>query len=347
MTHPSYTLPDLGWSAQFQSQLSLADFETLRPARIAAVHRSRLEGLSADGPVDLTLPPDLPAGDTAVGDWVLYAPDTGRMSRVLDRTSLLKRRAAGTGAVDQLIAANVDTLLIVTSANADFNPARLERYLALAHAAGAQPLIVVTKSDLCADPDLVQDALRKVARTVPHVALDARDPAAAGALADWCGKGQTLACVGSSGVGKSTLVGTLTGQALATQGIREDDAKGRHTTTSRALYRLPAGGWLIDTPGMRALRLTGVEDGIDQVFDDIADLAAQCRFGDCTHETEPGCAVQAAIADGNLSPDRLARWQKLRREDRHNSETIAQARARGRAFGKMVRQVTREKKDRR
>jgi ribosome small subunit-dependent GTPase A len=201
-----------------------------------------------------------------VGDWVLLEPRTLRPRRLLQRRSLLKRRAAGTGRDVQLIAANVDTLLVVSSCNQDFNPARLERYLALARACDVTPVIVLTKADLVETP---QELVRAASRFLPDVlaeALDARDPLQALRLAPWCAPGQTVALVGSSGVGKSTLVNTLTGVGrIATQPVRLDDDRGRHTTTARTLHRLAAGGWLLDTPGMRELQLTDSAAGLDDV----------------------------------------------------------------------------------
>jgi ribosome biogenesis GTPase len=246
----------------------------------------------------------------------------------------------------QLIGANLDTLAILTSCNAEFSLARLERYLALARSGGAMPLVVLTKAD-SADPEPFVAAAQKATRGGTVLHLDARAPEAVAAMAPWCGRGQTLALVGSSGVGKSTLAAGLTGQALATGGIREDDARGRHTTTSRHLLRALAGGWLMDTPGMRELRLSDAADGIAATFDDIDALAAGCRFGDCRHEGEPGCSVQAAIAEGSLDASRLKRWRKLVREDRMNSETIAESRARHRAFNRMARDAMSAKRARR
>ncbi|MGE4528713.1 MAG: GTPase RsgA, partial [Rhodospirillaceae bacterium] len=173
--------------------------------------------------------------------------------------------------------------------------------------------------------------------------LDARDANAAAGLGAWCGPGQTVALLGSSGVGKSTLVNTLSGSAAATAAVRADDDRGRHTTTARALHRLECGGWLLDTPGMRELQLADARDGLDEVFDDIVALAQDCRFSDCTHNAEPGCAVQAAIAAGSLDPQRLARWRKLSAEDAFNTASLAERRARDRAFGKMVRSVIKDK----
>jgi len=335
----SLTLPDLGWSVFFSGQCPGQGAEaTANPFRIAEVHRDRLTALSPGGEAMLTCGPALTTGDIAVGDWVL-ADASGRITRRLDRQTEIKRRAAGTAAQAQLIAANVDVLFLTTSCNADFNPARLERYLALARGSGAFAVVLLTKADHCDDPRRYAREVERLDPMLPAIPLDARDPAELANLASWVRPGQTAALLGSSGVGKSTLLNGLTGAAAATRGIREEDAKGRHTTTARALRQMTNGGWLIDTPGMRALRLTGTEAGIEAVFGDIETLAQSCRFSDCTHGDEPGCAVQAAIADGTLDPARLDRWRKLLRENTRNSETLAQARARDKGFGKMVRGV--------
>jgi ribosome biogenesis GTPase / thiamine phosphate phosphatase len=323
------TLADLGWSAPFAAQTE--DGEPGTPARVSEVTRDTLTVLTPDGPQSI-----LPAESTglyAVGDWVMT--DGLRTLRRLDRATEIARRAAGPTADRQLIAANVDTLAIVTSCNADFNVARLERYLAMASSAGCLPLIVLTKADQSDDPrDYVRTASR-LSSLVTAFALDARDSEDVARLNAWCGRGQTLALVGSSGVGKTTIQNRLTGVDAATQGIREDDAKGRHTTTSRSLRPTLAGGWLIDTPGIRELQLSDAADGIEAVFSDVTDLIGQCRFSDCAHVCEPGCAVQAAIAEGILDPGRLDRWRKLEREDRFNSEAVNERHARARSFGKM------------
>ncbi len=331
----TFTLQDLGWSNHFARQTG--GDET--PARIAAVHRDRLDALTASGP--LSLLPGEAAGDYAVGDWVLT--DGVRALAPLERQTILARRAAGTDARRQLIAANVDTLFITTSCNADFNPARLERYLALAAEAGCFPVIVLTKADLADDPRDWERRAEALQPMLTAIAVDARDAGDVAGLLAWCGRGQTAALVGSSGVGKTTLLNAMTGAEEATAGIREDDAKGRHTTTARALRQMINGGWVIDTPGMRALRLADAADGIETLFADIGALAALCRFGDCTHESEPGCAVQAGITEGTLDPDRLRRWRKLKSEEARNSETLAEARARDKSFGKMVRAAMKEK----
>lgn len=343
-TTPPQTLSDLGWSNHFQRQLTPADPDGTRPVRVSDVHRDRVGGLSVDGPLSLVPPPGLSTGEVAVGDWVLGDPATGRLVRVLDRSTGLVRRAAGEVARVQHIAANVDTAFLTTSCNADFNEARIERYLALIHAGAIAPVVVLTKADMADDPDRWIDRLRAIAPRVPALALDARGPEVAGRLGPWCGRGQTVCFLGSSGVGKSTLAAALTGRDLATAAIREDDAKGRHTTTARSLLAIPGGGWLIDTPGMRELRLTDAADGVEATFADLALLARGCRFADCGHESEPGCAVQAAIRAGTLDPTRLERWRKLEREDRWNSASVADLRARSRRFGRMTRDAGRMKR---
>jgi len=338
-----YSLKDLGWSPFFAQQTCATP--EIEPFRISAVHRDRLTALGGLGEVTLTTPNHSSTGDYAVGDWVL-ADDQNRISQRFDRQTLIQRRAAGTDARTQLIAANVDVLFIVSSCNDDFSIPRLERYLALAYEAECYPVILLTKADLSDDPQGFAHQVAQVAPTAPVLCLDAQNPTDLQAVADWCRPGQTAAFVGSSGVGKTTLTNGLTDQQAATGAIREDDAKGRHVTTSRALRRMANGGWIIDTPGMRALRMVDAGAGISQVFDDIAQLAQSCRFDDCQHGSEPGCAIRQAIATGALDPARLARWGKLQREDQYNSETLAQSHARDRAFGKMVRNAQNSAKKR-
>lgn len=338
MTNPTYA--DLGWTAHFARQ---ADAETAHPLRIIDVHRSAVTALGPEGSVNLSAPEG--TGLLAVGDWVTATE--GAITHVFDRQSSLKRQAAGEAAREQLIAANVTTLGIVTSCNADFNLRRLERYLVLAADAGCLPLVILTKADQTHDAEDYVGRTQALSTLLIAIAIDATDPLEIKRLYPWCRAGDTLALVGSSGVGKTTIRNALTGEEEATQGIREDDARGRHTTTSRAMRRTLAGGWLIDTPGMRALPLTDVSQGIEAVFADIEELAHACRFSDCAHDTEPGCAVQAAVKDGTLDPDRIRRWRKLKAEDRHNSETLAEARSRDKKFGKMVRSVTARKRSER
>lgn len=337
MNNAEYSFADLGWDQTFQSQLSIEDAETFRPYRVTEVHRNALNAITTDGPARLPMTGDLVDHGVAVGDWILVEKDTGRPTRVLDRKSLLKRRAAGTEPSAQLIAANVDTLFIVSSCNADFNVARLERYLALARQAEIEPVLILTKADLCDDPAGFR---RKSEVALPGIVVEtviATSDQVAETFEPWCSGGQTAALLGSSGVGKTTIINVLTGAASRTEDIRSDDSKGRHTTTRRSMFRTNTGGWLIDTPGMRALRLADVKEGVEMVFQDVADLAATCRFNDCAHDSEPGCAVQAAISAGDLDRARVARWQKLRLEDLRHSESLAEYHTRSRNTQKTYR----------
>lgn len=332
-------LQQLGWQPFFAQQTSVDDLTHRPPVRVVEVHRNGLH-VRGDG-IDQLIPP---GPEATVGDWLLLDREQPGASRVLERKSLFKRRAPGTDRKLQLIAANVDTAFLVTSCNADFNVARLERYAALAFEAEVQPVIVLTKADLCEAPQTYVARAEAVSARAPVVAVNALSAEPMERLAHWCGAGQTVAFLGSSGVGKSTLVNGLADhEAAATAGIREDDAKGRHTTTRRQLHVLASGCAVLDTPGMRELQLTDAEAGIADVFADLAELATGCRFGDCQHVTEPGCAVQAAVARGEVEPDRLRRWGKLAAEERFNSLSLAERRAKDKSFGKMVRSAMAEK----
>jgi ribosome biogenesis GTPase len=311
----------LGWSLYFEDQLMSGERHLLR-MRIATVHRTKLIARSPSGTVRLRLSDGTRTSGFAVGDWVLVAPETHLLCRRLDRRTLLQRHGGG-GHVTQLIAANVDTLFIVTSCNEEFSPARLERYLALANDAGTTPVVVLTKIDRATDAESFRLQTEALQRGLAVLLLNATAPEAAQTLAPWCGVGQTAAFVGSSGVGKSTLLNTLAGKSAqdgqATGPVRETDAKGRHTTTSRSLHLTETGGWVIDTPGMRSLNLGGLSTGLDELFEEIVDLAPRCRFRDCTHAHEPGCAVRAAIEAKTVDPARLDRWRKLCDENRKNT----------------------------
>lgn len=339
--------PDLaafGWSPFFQTQLSIEDLNDTRPARVIAVHRGEWDVSSPDfeGRVrePATLSEETPV---TVGDWVLLDATTHTVLRLLDRHSLFQRRAAGVEAKMQLIAANVDTVFIVSSCNKDFNLARLERYLILAQEAGSTPVVVLTKADLMDDATELRRSAEHLLPGLVVECVDARDPEAVSALKPWCDVGQTVALLGSSGVGKSTLVNSLAGADIQdVGGIREDDSKGRHTTSGRTLHRLDVGGWLLDTPGMRELQMADVEDGISDFYSDIIDLSGSCKFSDCQHETEPGCAVRAAVDAGELEANRVARYRKLAIESEFNSLSVAERRARDKAFGKRIKAVDKE-----
>jgi len=322
------------------------------PVRVLEVHRGSLRVAGEN--TDRLIP--LPALDESaededrptVGDWLLLDRESLHFGRLLFRQGLFKRRSAGTSGRTQLIAANIDTVFIVSSCNQEFNEARLERYLVLAREAGVFPVVVLTKADLCGDPESYAQRARSLFPSLLVESVNALDSTTLGGLEAFCGRGQTVALLGSSGVGKSTLVNSLT-QSLsaATGSIREDDDKGRHTTTGRTFFRLKSGGWLVDTPGMREIQLTETAQGIREVFEELEALAARCRFVDCTHASEPGCAVRTAIDRGEIEEARVGRWKKLASEERRNSETLAERRARDKSFGKMVRSVLRDKTDRR
>lgn len=316
----------LGWSGFFADQIE-DDEADLVPVRVAHIHRARMSGYCATGPVDLALPANSFTGDYAVGDFVLAEAGDFLVRRRLERLSLLSRRMSDGST--QLSGANIDALFIVTSCNGDFNVPRLERFLAMAGQSEIAPVLVLTKADTAEDvaPFVAQAAA--LARDLPVVVVDPRQPDARMKLQPWFGPGKTVALTGSSGVGKSTLVNTLvgadeaTGQLTGT--IRHHDSKGRHTTTARSLHPVAGGGWVLDSPGIRTLHLGESAEGLDVVFAEISELATQCKFSNCTHSHEPSCAVLAAVAQGSIDPERFSRWRKLQDE---NAAAVAPRRRR-------------------
>lgn len=313
------TLAALGWTSFFSEQVSNEEAQRCYPVRVMAVHRGKIA--VSGGGLQLSITPYIPGAlpsdaHPTVGDWLLVDDATLEPVRVLHRMNLFKRRAPGDPRKEQMIAANIDTLFIVASCNQDFSVARLERYLVLAREVGVSPVVVLTKTDLTGTPEEYAAAARAIEQGLRVETVNGRDPADVARLVAYCGMGQTVALLGSSGVGKSTLVNTLRGSNnIATQAIRASDDTGRHTTTVREMHRLDHGGWLLDTPGMRELQLSDAGDGIAEVFDDFSLTAQDCRFSNCAHGGEPGCAVRAAIADGALTMERFNRWRQLAAED--------------------------------
>jgi ribosome biogenesis GTPase len=314
-THAS-ELMRLGWSSFFGDQVGEDEID-LVPVRIAHIHRARLSGYSPYGSMDLTLPASGSTGDYAVGDFVLVQPDDFLVRRRLERISLLSRRMSDGSS--QLSGANIDTLFIVTSCNGDFNVPRLERFLAMAGQSQISPVIVLTKADTAENAGPFVAQATALSRDLPVVVIDPRNSGTLAKLQPWFDVGKTVALTGSSGVGKSTLVNTLVaaedGPAQLTGTIRDHDSKGRHTTTARSLHLVSGGGLVLDSPGIRTLHLGEIADGLDVVFAEISELATQCKFSNCTHSHEPSCAVLAAVASGDVDPERFSRWRKLQDEN--------------------------------
>jgi ribosome biogenesis GTPase len=309
---PKIDLGALGWEAEFAAELEPPEL----PGRVAVQHRGEYVVLTELGELRARLPGRLLHSGVAaaVGDWVALEEST--IVRVLPRRTALVRQAAGRETQAQVLAANVDVAFVVTSLGPDLEPRRLERYLTLVWESGATPVIVLTKADL--HPDAAEQALavEAVAIGVPVHVVSAVTGEGCDELEQYLQPGATVVLLGSSGVGKSTLVNRFAGvEVLRTQPVREDDGKGRHTTTHRELILLPRGGVLIDTPGLRELQLWETSDtAFGDAFADVEELAADCRFADCGHLHEPGCAVLAAVDDGRLPLDRLRSWRKLQRE---------------------------------
>jgi ribosome biogenesis GTPase len=321
------SLAALGWTARLDAAFAALARPDLIPARVAAVHRGRIDLVTgAAPPAAETLAgaiggrlrhraataADLPA----VGDWVAADPATGAVHAVLPRRGGIARAAGDGRAEPQVLAANVDLALVVGSLNRDLNLRRLERFLTLAADAEAEALVVLSKADLSADPAAEALAVRSaLGGSVPVLAISVVDGTGMEALEAWLQPGRTAVLLGSSGVGKTTLLNHLTGADRPTLPVREHDDRGRHTTSHRELVPLASGALVIDTPGLRLPRVWEQAAGVRTVFADVEALAAQCRFRDCSHRGEPGCAVAAAIADGRLREDRLAGMEQLAREE--------------------------------
>jgi len=307
----SFDLSVLGWNAGLAESLTPG----LEPARVVTVHRGELDVYTAAGIVRVKLPGRLvfDGTDLAVGDWI--GLDGSVVRSALPRRSALTRNAAGRATAAQTLVANVDLAFLVSSLGPELDPRRIERYLVTIWESGAAPEIVLTKADRAVDPGPLVASVEAVALGVLVHVVSARTGQGCDELRARISPGTTAVLLGSSGVGKSTLVNRFAGDELmATTETRTDDDKGRHTTSHRELILLPGGGIVIDTPGLRELQLWNAAGGIDEAFADIEELAGQCRFGDCTHTLEPGCAVLAAVAAGTLATGRLENWRKLQRE---------------------------------
>ncbi len=311
----------IGWKPFFQQQVPSDMLEAVVVARVSAHYGSEVLLLNETGEFRVPVQLAESAGEIAVGDWLVLNPQDKRAIQRLERQTLLSRKASGKEVKPQVIAANLDALFIVSSCNEEFNLSRIERYLALALQAGITPIVVLTKADLCENPADLRQQAEQLHVGLPVEAIDAREPEQAKVLMKWCGPGQSVALLGSSGVGKSTLANTLGAGELATGEIREDDGKGRHTTTWRSLHLLPDAGVLVDNPGIRELQLPDCQDGLAELFEDVVRFIADCRFRDCSHEGNAGCAVMAAIESGELTERRFASFQKLIAEQAHNSRS--------------------------
>ena len=340
-------LQQLGWKRFFDAQLTPSERDTCQLVRVSAHHRGQLlvRGEADEFAIPLALAQAAP--DPAVGDWLVVDPDTHRVIRALQRTSLMSRVAAGLKVRTQHIAANIDTIFIVMSCNEDFNLSRTERYLALVLQSGATPVVVLTKSDLVEDRWSLIREVEQLHGGLVVEAMDARDPDQARQLTDWCGPGQTVALVGSSGVGKSTIANSLGTQTQEVGEIRTTDGKGRHTTTWRSLHLLDCGGVLIDNPGMRELKLPGCDEGVAEVFVDVLEISRRCRFHDCRHQGDAGCAFPAAIAAGEIDERRFQSFVKLDAEQQHYDRTLQERRQRDRQFGRMYKATIADKDRRR
>lgn len=338
----------LGWDRAWTEAFASCAADGARPARVVAVHRETSIVRDGDGDRPVTVSGSfrfaaLARSDyPAVGDWVVLDGDV--IDAILPRRSVFKRMAAdgsrrGASLDDeQVMASNIDLALLVAGLDNDFNLRRIERYLAVAWSSAIDPIVILNKADLADDVDGRLVAVDAIAPGVTTIALSARTGEGLDELRDHLRPGTTAAILGSSGVGKSTLVNALLGDERQAIGeVRASDSRGRHTTTHRELFELPGGGALVDTPGIRALEVLGAETGIETAFDDVVDLAADCRFSDCRHDGEPGCAVHAALGDGRLTEERLASHRKLEREAaRIARESDPRARAEHRRTWKLI-----------
>jgi ribosome biogenesis GTPase len=344
------TLDQLGWSAAFAAAHAPHTAVGREPARVLAEDRGSYVVQTAGGERRAAITGRFrheAAGDPAlypaVGDWVTVdgAREDAAIHAVLPRRTAIVRQAPGKATAAQVVGANVDVVFIVVSLNLDLNMRRLERYLAVAWESGAEPVVILSKADLVDDPTVLMAEVERIAIGASILAVSAIDGRGLDEVRARIGPGRTAAFVGSSGVGKSTLLNRLAGEDRAVvKEVRADDDRGRHTTTRRQLHILPDGGLILDTPGMRELALWD-PDGVEQSFPEVDELVATCRFGNCQHNGEPGCAIAAALASGSLEASRYEAWRKLQREARHQVRRVdalarAEERRKWKAIGKAV-----------
>jgi ribosome biogenesis GTPase len=318
-------LEELGWSSFFAEAWRDLAAEGSVPGRVIVAHSRVLRLRGAEGEFQAAVSGRLrhrarrPEERPAVGDWVAFSPPSGSgralVHAVLPSRTAFVRRAAGDLAVQQILAANVDTVFLVMGLDRDYNPRRIERALVLAWESGALPVVLLNKADVCDDADARRTEVEAAAPGVSVLVLAAKEGTGLDALSPWLERGKTVALLGSSGVGKSTIVNRLLGEERQrTREVRSSDQRGRHTTTHRELVTLPRGGLLLDTPGLREIQLWASDEALSSAFSDLEALAPGCRFRDCAHDSEPGCAVRAAVEANELSAERLASYQKLRAE---------------------------------
>lgn len=343
-------LINIGWKPFFQQEFDTLDFQGFQMARVVAEYQGRYDVYTEFGviPAIITGKMRYQAFERsmypAVGDWVVVEiidqNTQAIIHDILPRISKFSRRAAGVDTAEQIVAANIDTLFLVTALNQDFNLRRIERYLLIAQNSGAQAVILLTKADLCEELDGKLVAVQAIAPHVPVHAVSSLTGEGIDELGVYLTTGQTVALLGSSGVGKSTLLNRLYGEDIQlVKTIREDDAKGRHTTTHRQLFQLPQGANIIDTPGMREIQLWDSGDSFGSTFDEVEELAQRCRFRDCLHQGEPDCAIQLAIEAGDLEHSRFRSYQKLQREQAFMTAQIDEkfARERQRKWKKVAK----------
>jgi ribosome biogenesis GTPase len=350
----SHDLPSLGWDDSFAAAYAGCARDGDRPGRVLRADRGVCTVLTAGGAVRASVagavlaraarePETLPCA----GDWLVvreWPDDRMTVEAVLPRRTALVRRTADKDSTGQVLAANMDVAAVVEPIDPSPDLGRIERLLALAWESGARPLVVLTKADLAADPEAVAGQVAETAPGVAVVPVSARRSTGLAAVRPLVAQGHTLGLLGPSGAGKSTLVNALAGaRVMATQQIRRADGKGRHTTTYRALIPIPGGGAVLDTPGLRAVGLLDADEGLGRAFADVEALAAACRFTDCGHAGEPGCAVRAAVESGALAPRRLDSWRRLKREAayelrRRDARLAAQERAKWKRIHKEQRQ---------